>query len=313
MKRQATADAIGLHERASATPTRHDPQPSAQHGSAASYSERPRSLRSQQEWFAAVVTTPQSSPAPIDAASAGQLVTPSASLSALERIEIYRSGYHARLIECLADDYPVLQHALGEDAFEALCRAYIARFPSQGPSLNPFGRHLSEFCREASLGLPAPGFAADLAALEWAIVLSIHAPTAPLLGLEELGEIPAEQWPEVRLSPNPSLRILRFDYPVNAYLQSYRDGAAPELSPARTNAIAVYRTGRSVWRMELAPALLALIEALACGETLAASLSRVEPLLADMPEQEAVRLVMGWFRQGVSSGLFSAATVGRGA
>lgn len=312
MKREATADALGLHERASATPARHEHGSQALHGAAEGWLNQPRSLGWQQNWFAAIVTTPESMPAPVDAESARELVTPSASLSALERLEIYRTSYHARLIECLADDYPVLQHALGEAAFERLCRAYIARFPSHSPSLNLFGRHMSEFCRVApdEARLAEPSFAAELAALEWAIVLSIHAPTASVLTLEELGSVPAEGWPEARLEPNPSLRILRFEYPVNAYLQAYRKGAAPTITGPRANTVAVYRTGRSVWRLELAPALAALIEALASGASLSDSLSRVEPLLAELAEAEAASLVMGWFRTSVSSGLFSAVRAG---
>lgn len=304
MKREATADAIGMHERASATPARHEQRASAVHGVASSWLEQARSLKWQQDWFAAIVTTPEALPAPVDATSASELVTPSATLSALERLEIYRASYHARLIECLTDDYPVLAHALGEEAFERLCRAYIARFPSQSPSLNLFGRHMAEFCRTQAL--PEPGFAADLAELEWAIVLSIHAPTSSVLTMEALAQIPMEDWAEARLDANPSLRILRFEYPVNAYLQAFRQTGEPVLGAARENTVAVYRTGRSVWRLELSPALATLIESLVSGATLSDSLGKVEPYLGGMSEAEAGALVMGWFQTSVSSGLFSA-------
>jgi hypothetical protein len=274
------------------------------HGAAESWLGQARSLEWQQQWFAAIVSTPESLPAPVDAESASRLVTASATQSALERLEIYRASYHARLIECLVDDYPVLQHALGEEAFERLCRAYIARFPSRSPSLNSFGRHMSEFCK--SEPLPGSGFAADLAELEWAIVLSIHAPTASVLTMEALAQVPVEHWPEARLEPNPSLRILSFEYPVNAYLQAYRQGGQPEMGAPAASTVAVYRTGRSVWRLELSPALVTLIESLVGGATLSDSLSRVEPFLAEMSEAEASALVMGWFQSSVSSGLFSA-------
>ena len=74
----------------------------------------------------------------------------------------------------------------------------------------------------------------------------------------------------------------------------------------RENTLAVYRTGRSVWRLELGPALVVLVESLAYGATLADALGKVEPLLTGMPEAEAGALVMGWFQTSVSSGLFSA-------
>ena len=303
-ERKPTADAVGLHERASATPTRIDAERRSMQGRAPAWTNRALTLRTQQEWFAAIVSTPETEAAPVDEASAARLVKPSKTLSALERIEIYRRGYHARLIECLADDYPVLQHALGEEAFETLARAYIARHPSSAPSLNYFGQHMAELCR--SQPLPEPLFAADLATLEWAVVLGIHAPTAAAFGFEELGQVPPDRWPGARFTLNPSLSILRLAYPVNAYLQRFRDGGSPEVPGAAKSTVAVYRTGKSVWRLELEPTMLTLVQALAAGETLEASLERVQALLADRSEQEAAALVSTCFRHSVSSGLFSA-------
>ncbi|HEX3775967.1 MAG TPA: DNA-binding domain-containing protein [Polyangiaceae bacterium] len=302
VERQITADSLGLHERASATPAREGAERVAKHGAAPEWTRGELTLRAQQEWFAAVVSAPESEAAPIDDASASRLVSPSKTLSSLERIEIYRRGYHARLIECLTDDYPVLAHTLGEGAFEALCRTYIARHPSRGPSLNYFGRHMAELCR-ADSSLPA--FCADLATLEWAIVLGIHAPTAPALGFEDLAQVPPERWPGARFEANPSLSVLSLNYPVNAYLQSFRD-ARPALAPEPgKNVVAVYRTGKSVWRLELDPALVTLVQALVDGATLGAALEGVQTLLADRSEEEAAALVSTCFRHAVSSGLFS--------
>lgn len=80
-ERQPTADAVGLHERASATPTRVDAARPSVSGSAPSWTERALTLRAQQEWFAAIVSTPEAEPAPVDELSAPRLVTPSKTLS----------------------------------------------------------------------------------------------------------------------------------------------------------------------------------------------------------------------------------------
>lgn len=307
MNREATADALGLHERASATPERAEPGRKIALGTAPAWTEGELGLRAQQEWFAAIISTPQDEPAPVDERSAPRLIAPSATLSSLERIDIYRRGYHARLIECLADDYPVLQHALGEEAFEALSRAYIAKHPSQAPSLNYFGRFMADFCR--SQPLPEPGFAADLATLEWAIVLSIHAPTADAIGFEDLGQVPNERWPGARFRVNPSLKILHLDYPVNAYLQAFRQGKPALVPAARRGSVAVYRTGRNVWRLELEPTMVTLVESLANGVTLEEGLAQVQAALAHESEQEIAKKVSHCFQHSVSSGLFSAITV----
>jgi Putative DNA-binding domain len=309
VNRQATADALGLHERASATPTAEHEHHTQQGvlGSAPAWTDGKLTLRTQQEWFAAIVSTPQTEPAPVDEHSAKRLIKPSATLTSAERIDIYRRGYHARLIECLADDYPVLQHALGEEAFEALSRAYIAAHPSHSPSLNYFGRHMSPFCR--SQPLPVPGFAADLATLEWAIVLCIHAETANAIDFADLSKVPPESWPGARFKLNPSLCILRLEYPVNTYLQGYRQRQSPTVPGPRRTVVAVYRTGRSVWRLELEPTLVTLVESLQGGATLEVALGEVQASLAHETEQEAAQLVSFCFQHSVSSGLFSGFTV----
>lgn len=308
MKRQATADAIGLHERASATPTRaRVAVPEARRKTAPAPAEK-LSLRAHQQWFYDVVTTPESEPAPIDENAAERLVLPSPSLTAFERLEIYRRSYHARLIECLADDYPALQFALGETEFETLCRRYVARHPPTDASLNVYGRNMAEFCVEQPPPSIPVQFASDLATLEWAIVQSIHAATATPLGPDDLARVRPEQWPDVRLVANPSLRILHTAYPVNAYFQGFRSGATPAIPAEQPIAVAVFRTGLSVWRMELSPPMVALFQSLANGLTLSAALGEVEPLLAGIPQ--AADQVMIWFRDGVSSGLFVALELG---
>jgi hypothetical protein len=301
MNRELTADAIGVHERASATPVRRDRARAVRGRAERAPLPEQSGLRSQQAIFCAAVMTPEDEPELLDDAAAARLVTPSGTLSALERLGIYRTAYHARLIECLSDDYPVLKHALGDAAFDALCRGYVAKHPSTGPSLNDFGRHMADFCRTSLTG--SAGFAGDLAKLEWAVVLAIHAPTAAVLGTEELATVPLERWPEVRLVANPSLRILHFAYPVNAYFQAYRSGEAPSMPSEAVSSVAVYRTGRSIWRLPLTEAMVVLFESLASGTALGPSLALLEPLLLNDPE--AAPRVMGWFRQGVSSGLFS--------
>jgi len=301
MNRELTADAIGVHERASATPVRQGHARAVKVRPGRAPLQEQSGLRSQQEIFCAAVMTPEDEPDLLDDASAARLVTPSNALSALERLAIYRTAYHARLIECLSDDYPVLKHALGDADFEALCRGYVAQHPSTGPSLNDFGRHMADFCRTALTG--SAGFASDLATLEWAVVLAIHAPTAAVLAPEELATVPAERWPEVCLVANPSLRILRFAYPVNAYFQACRSGEDPSIPSEEATSVAVYRTGRSIWRLPLTAAMVVLFESLAGGTALGPSLELLEPLLAS--DAEAAPRVMAWFRQGVSSGLFS--------
>jgi Putative DNA-binding domain len=266
-----------------------------------------QTLREKQLWFAGAMTRPASERETVVDNETAELLTAGPRLTALERFEIYRRGYYARLVECLADDYPALQHALGEESFDSICRTYIARFPSHGPSLNAFGRHMPVFCGDpdvlSALSVP-PGFAADLAKLEWAIVEVIHAPSSPPLTLDDLREIQADAWAGARLAPNTALRLLRLQYPVNAYFQAFRDGNDPRIPSTEASATAVYRSGPTVWRWDLSPAMIDVLSALIAGETLGESLARAAPHVVSLSEAEATGQVMGWFREWVASGLF---------
>jgi hypothetical protein len=250
--------------------------------------------------------TPECEPVPLGAEHAPTVLTPGPRLGSLERLEIYRGAYHARLIECLLDDYPALAAALGESPFDALCRGYIGRHPSRQPSLNAFGRHMEAFCRAgAAETFARRAFAADLAALEWAIVEVIHAPSSEPLTLQALGDIPIEQWADASLEATSACRLLRFAYPVNAYFQAFRDGldqAIPEPSPS---AVAVYRSGPTIWRMDLGDAAFELLSALTSGLSLGASLEGAAASSSDLADGAAAERVTRWFQDWVASGLFS--------
>ncbi|HEY9051517.1 MAG TPA: DNA-binding domain-containing protein, partial [Gammaproteobacteria bacterium] len=64
------------------------------------------------------------------------------------QLSIYTYAYAARLTEVLANDYPAVLMAIGEDLFNELAHDYIQAYPSHHFSLRDFGRHLSEFIAE---------------------------------------------------------------------------------------------------------------------------------------------------------------------
>jgi hypothetical protein len=297
----AEGDAAGARDRASATPRREVTKPTSAPGERVAAKDV-ATLRDLQLWMYGAITGPEPDVAAV--------VTDGPRLGARDRFEVYRSGYVSRLVECLVDDYPVLAAALGEDAFEALATAYIARHPSRAFTLNPYGQHMSAFCREA----PPPfdgfdelrGFAADLASLEWALVEVLHAEIAPALDLEALKAVPPEKWPGARLVRSEALRVCRFDFPVNTFFQAVKStGGVPPIPAAAASATAVYLHRLSLWRMELTPAMARVLEALARGDTLGDALGTIAVEADDAARAEAEQSVMIWFREWVSSGFFA--------
>src|SRR5689334_17129302 len=81
-------------------------------------------------------------------------------LSAAERVRIYARMYFLRLRDALADDYPALRRALGDEAFDALAQRYVTSHPSDRPSLRALGRHLPGFLHADA---NAPRWHAELA------------------------------------------------------------------------------------------------------------------------------------------------------
>lgn len=265
------------------------------------------------DWFSTVVTNPKSAADGVAAAAPIQarlgadhvesIVKPTDRMTAVERLGVYQYAYHARLIGCLEDDYPVVAETLGPSRFEVLARKYIEAHPSDRPNLNPFGRHFPEFVATQEAWLEDCAFIRDLARLEWALVEVLHAPPHEGVSMSALEALPQAQWADIRLPPSPTLRFLELAYPVNAYFQANRRGESTPIPTAEPSATAVYRVNYRLWRMDLSPAMASVLGALVGGDTLGDALACLsEPRFADEVKETQV---MVWFKEWVVGGFFA--------
>src|SRR5690349_9859437 len=141
-----------------------------------------RDLAQIQRWMQAVLTHPAGAADGVASAAARQeidvapeeaerVVNPSRALSGLERLAIYNRAYYARLLDCLRESYPVLFHALGEDAFGAFALDYLQKYPSRSYTLSDLGANFPHYLRESrppdDPSPSWPDFVIDLATLEW--------------------------------------------------------------------------------------------------------------------------------------------------
>lgn len=230
-------------------------------------------LAALQRWFASVITHPDdvtSALADNPQLTAASVTLPSARLNVQQRLGIYHSAYRWRLVECLADDYPALQHALGAARFRALCLDYIAEHPARAPTLNAFGAHLPEFCARADL--PQAECCAELARLEWAIVEVIHAADGCALGPDALSSLSPEHFGSARFEPSPAARLLELQFPVNGYYSAFRQHQAGALPAAESCQTLVRRRAATVSREDLAAPRAKLLAALLDRQPVAAAL-----------------------------------------
>jgi Putative DNA-binding domain len=289
----------------------------------------PRSLDVVQRWFQAVVTHPEGVDGGAASAEAQRLIhlqrgeleaviRRSRNLTAAERLSIYANAYYARLLECLAAFYPVLQRALGEEVFASFAFEYLQRHPSQSYTLDRLGESFASFLEETrpdsgelgeSDGIGWPDFLIDLAVLEWNVARVFDGPGVehqPLLTAEDLQSLPPERFGDARLVPVPCLRLLEFRYPVNAYFTAARQAAAgedlpvPEPEPER---VALNRRDFVVRRYALTPPQHALLAKVLAGSSVSEAIAAAAAA-SDLDDDALAAELRSWFRLWAAEGFF---------
>ena len=298
-------------ERASATPRT---APSAPMNVARAVSHKSAttdaSLAAMQQWFMTVITDPNSVAHGLARAQrtlAGQVVVDGPTLHAAGCLSVYHFAYHARLVECLLDDFPCVNYLCGElggeDSFEQLARTYIHAHPSRHPNLNGYGAGFAPWLRRLRRPVLHRALLAEVAALEWALVEVLHAEAAPLLDPQALAAIPLEKWGDLRLQPAATVRLLKTTYAVNPLYQAWRTDEPLVIPPAVPATVAVYRECYALWRMDCSPLTAGLLRDLFTGRPLGVALARCARAGSDVPD--LVPRVMEWFRTWVASGFFA--------
>lgn len=68
-----------------------------------------------------------------------------AGLAADLRVQIYARSYRLRLLECLRQEYPILEALVGPTVFELFAHGYATAHPSQSYTLYDFGRGFADY------------------------------------------------------------------------------------------------------------------------------------------------------------------------
>jgi len=241
------------------------------------------SLRELQQAFWHALTTPAGVAADADVLA---VIAPSATLAPAERLDIYAGMYAARLVDVLREDYARVAALLGDEEFGQVARAYLARHPSEHPSVRHVGRAFAGFLREH---LPSRPALADLARLEWARLAVFDAPDPTPLRLDDLLAIAPDDWPELRFAPVPALEVLVSDWPLH---RLWTDAGDTTCVPART-ALRVWRQGFLVYHAPMDAAEETALGQLIAGETFGSMCEAFDDAEA------AAGLLLRWIEDGI--------------
>lgn len=132
-------------------------------------------------------------------------------LGAEKRLNIYFEAYRYRIIEALAAAYPKLKLLVGDDLFEQIARTYIADYPSTYQNIRWYGSHMRSHLLSF---LPQHPIVAEMAAFEWAISLVFDAEDAPELKLQDLAEVPPQDWVGLSFTFQPAIQVIRLRWNV---------------------------------------------------------------------------------------------------
>jgi hypothetical protein len=289
----------------------------------------PRSLDVVQRWFQAVVTHPEGVEGGVESEEAQRLIHlkraeleavigRSKNLTAAERMGIYANAYYARLLECLAAFFPLLQRTLGEEVFDGFAFEYLQHYPSKSYTLDRLGESFTRFLEETRPepeegeepgALGWPDFLIDLSVFEWNLNQVFDGPGVegkPLLMAEVLQTFPAERFAEARLVPVPCLRLLAFRFPVNAYFTASRlveEGEELEIPDPAPEHLALTRRDWVVRRVPLTPAQHALLEKILAGAPVGEAIAAAADL-SGLDDEALGAELQSWFRIWVAEGFF---------
>jgi hypothetical protein len=217
---------------------------------------------------------------------------------------IYRHAYGARLVEVLRNDFPKLHLVLGDEAFDALARAYLARHPSIYRSVRWLGRALPGFLTTEPRYRDLPSLA-QIAGFEWAQAMAFDAADAAPITANDLARIPAEAWGSLRLKLHPSInRVAASDSVVEAWARLDRGEAAPLFIASPPITWLVWRQRFTVHYRALSPEEDAALARAAAGNDFATICAEVALMVGeDRAALRAAELLHGWLSTGLVSAL----------
>ena len=216
---------------------------------------------------------------------------------------IYAHAYSARLREALENDHPALGSYLGDELWLKLCEGYPAAHPSRVRSLRDFGAQLPNYLQNTAPFAAHPVIA-ELAAFERRLLDSFDAADDARAKWEELLGLAPEEWPELRVTFHPSLKLHPASWNSVEIWRALKADAAPPAAGVATGAAwALWRDEECVTRFRSLDAReCAALRRVQCGGSFG---DLCQLLLAWLPGDEIPAVALGYLRSWCAEGWLS--------
>jgi hypothetical protein len=237
---------------------------------------------------------------PAIANACAEHVTGNSRLTPAEQVDIYRRQYWLRHLDALADDYPGVQHLLGEEAFDAFLRAYLLAHPPSHRSLRDLGCDIVAFGKGYAFPEPLRAVTLEMLGYEHAFIDLFDGAEPPPLDPRKLAAMPEDAWERARLVFHPLLVRVQVRYAVHRLrLDAKSEGAEPITDPpseAPANLV-LFRDDHRIRFEELDGTAFALLDALARGDALGPACEQVAAGLDPEAAEGLGARVGTWFQQ----------------
>lgn len=204
-----------------------------------------------------------------DCAAAAEMIAPG-HCSSDEAIAIYRNTFVSGAVKALKLSHPAVERLTGAEFFESAASAFIAASPPSGGCLDDYGAEFAGFLA-AFEPLRDLSYIADVARVDWAVNLALHADDAKALNAAAFAAAGGIAPERLVVVAHPSLTLLRLDYPGDAIWRAVlaQDDAALGALELKTEPcfVLVWRNADGVQVSRVSESGFAFLSALCAGGT----------------------------------------------